>query len=105
MENLEKEKFALSKLDWLLRIVLIVFVCLVMFMLVKWAQADIGRSIYDGSWTIRFTDCQGNITVYENVKVTDSDDVWITFIYDNGRFETKLPLRSVCATIIMDRDR
>lgn len=105
MENLEKERIALSKLDWILRIVLIGFVILVFFMLVRWAQADIGRSIHDGTWTIRYTDCQGNLTIYENATVTDSGDVWLTIVYDNGQSETKLPIRSVCAEIRMDRER
>ena len=103
--ELEKEKFARSKTDWILRIVLIVFVTLVLFMLVRWAQADIGRSIHDGYWTIRYTDCQGNLTVYKEAKVTDSDDVWLTIVYDNGRSETKLPIRSMCVEIRMDRER
>ncbi len=41
--ELEKEKFPLRKLDWILRIALIVLVALILFMLVWWAQSDMRR--------------------------------------------------------------
>lgn len=79
-------------------------VVLVFVVLVKWAQAGIGRSIYDGVWDIQYTNCQGQPMSYENVRVTDVDDNFITFTDSRGK-ETKLPVRSVCSEMIMERKR
>jgi hypothetical protein len=86
-------------------LLLIIAGLLIFLSLVYPVRSDIGRSIFDGTWNIRYTDCQGRLTIYKSAKVVDSDDVWLTIKYNNGRSETRLPVQSVCAEIIMDRER
>lgn len=104
--ELEKEKFGIRKANWICRIAFILFIALVFLLLFQWAYADIGRSIFDGKWTIRYTDCGGRLTIYKNVSVTDQDDKFITFYwYDMGKHERKLPLSVSCAAVVMERER
>jgi len=103
--ELQRAKIPRSYLDIIIRVLLIVFVVLVFVVLIRWAQADIGRSIHDGLWTVHYTNCQGQLAIYEHAKVTDSGDVWLTITWDNGQREIKLPIRSNCAELIMERER
>lgn len=103
--ELEKFRTPKNKLDFVIRVLLIMVVVLVFVVLVKWAQADIGRSIHDGLWTVRYTSCQGQLTVYEHATVIDSGDVWLTITWDNGQKEIKLPVRSLCSELILERER
>ena len=105
MELLEKTKERRNLLDIIIRVLLIAVVVFVFVALVKWAQADIGRSIHDGIWTVRYTNCQGQLTVYEHATVTDSGEVWLTITWDNGQREIKLPIHSLCAEMILERER
>ena len=68
-----------------------------------WGQVQ--RSVFDGEWVINYTDCNGVTTIYEDCKVTDIDDVWLTFTCAGRSSEIKLSLTSVCATIVMERER
>lgn len=104
--ELEPDRF--SNLTWrgyFIRALLIIAAVAIMFFLVKEAQADMSRSIYDGEWTIRYTDCQGILHIYEEVTVLESGDVWITFRVGDSGPEIKLPVRSNCNEIIMIRLR
>lgn len=103
--KLEKLKVPRSWLDVLIRTLLIVVVVLVLTVLIKWAQADVGRSIHDGLWTVRYTNCQGQLTVYEHAKVVDTGNIWLTVTWENGQKEIKLPLSSLCSEIILERER
>lgn len=69
------------------------------------ARADIGQSIYDGYWDIEFIDCQGNSRLYLDCKITDADEVFITFKYGGRSHEVRLPVQSSCSTLVMERKR
>lgn len=83
---------------------LIIAMLLIVMSLVLPVRADIGRSIHDGYWDIKYTNCQGVLVVYENVSVTDADNNFITIVDIKGK-EIKLPVRSVCSEMIMERKR
>jgi hypothetical protein len=85
-------------------LLLIIAVLLISLSLIYPVRAEIGRSIHDGKWDIRYTNCQGRLVVYEDVRVTDVDENFITIVTERGK-ETRLPLRSVCSELIMDRKR
>ena len=82
----------------------VIAMLLILLSLVYPVRADIGRSIHDGKWDISYTSCAGKLMIYEDVTVTDVDENFITFTDSRGK-ETKLPLRSVCSELIMDRKR
>jgi hypothetical protein len=65
----------------------------------------VARPIDDGVWTIRYTDCRGILTVYKEVSVLESGDVWLTVREGDSGPEIKLPVRSTCNEIIMIRTR
>lgn len=78
---------------------------LITLSLVWSVRADTARSVFDGEWTIKFTDCAGATTVFENCKVNNINDTFVTFSAGGRSLERRLPLTSVCATIIMERER
>lgn len=84
---------------------IIIALLLITLGLVYPVRADTGRSVYDGEWTINFTDCAGQTTVYEYCKVNNINDTFVTFTAGGRSREVKLPMTSVCATIIMERER
>jgi hypothetical protein len=62
-----------------------------------------GRSIYDGSWTITHTGCSGKTTIYEDCRVLDINDVYVTFTSAGRSREIKLPLVTGCSETVMER--
>jgi hypothetical protein len=73
--------------------------------MVQTARADTARSAFDGKWTINFTDCNGKTTIYKDCKVNNINDTFVTFTTAGRSREMKLPLTSICAMVIMERER
>jgi hypothetical protein len=84
---------------------LIIAALLIIMSLVYPVRADMGRSPYDGEWTITFTACNGNTRVYDHCEVTQLNEQWVTFTWAGRSREIKLPILSMCSTIIMERER
>jgi hypothetical protein len=84
---------------------IIIALLLVTIALVYPVRADIGQGVFTGEWTIKFTDCRGQTTVYENCKINDLDANFVTFAWGGRSGEIKLPITSFCAMIIMERER
>jgi hypothetical protein len=84
---------------------IIIALLLITMALVYPVRADTARSVFDGEWTIKFTDCGGATTVYEYCVVNNINDTFVTFSAGGRSREIKLPLTSVCAMIIMERER
>jgi hypothetical protein len=89
---------------WFVTIMAIIF--LIMFCTSYQFKAyGFQRSVYDGTWTITFSDCRGAETVYDNCRVIDINEVFVTFTWGGRRAEIKLPVISGCSTTIMQRER
>ena len=84
---------------------LIIAALLIIMSLVYPVRADMGRSPYDGEWTITFTACNGQTRVYDHCEVTQLNEQWVTFTWAGRSREIKLPIMSMCSTIIMERER
>lgn len=83
----------------------IIAMVLVVIGMVQTARADTARSAFDGKWTINFTDCNGKTTIYKDCKVNNINDTFVTFTTAGRSREMKLPLTSICAMVIMERER
>ena len=83
----------------------IIALLLIAMALVYPVRADTARSVLDGEWTIIFTDCAGKEIFYYDCKIGELSDSWVTFTQGGRGREIKLPLVSVCATVIMERER
>jgi hypothetical protein len=84
---------------------LIIAALLIIMAFVYPVRSDIGQSPYDGEWTITFTACNGQTKVYDHCEVTLLNEQWVTFTWAGRSREIKLPLMSMCSTIIMERKR
>ena len=83
----------------------IIAILLIAMGLIYPVRADLGQSVFDGEWTIIFTDCAGKVRTYFDCKISELTDSWITFTQSGRSQEIMLPLQSVCATIVMERER
>ena len=84
---------------------LLIAALLIIMSLVYPVRADMGRSPYDGEWTISFTACNGKTRIYDHCEVTQLNEQWVTFTSAGRSREIKLPIMSMCSTIIMERER
>jgi hypothetical protein len=69
-----------------------------------------GKSVYDGTWTIEVIDsCAGVKTTYFDCRVTESNDVSLTFIPNQGRMgrgsgeAISVPASGMCISVIKKR--
>lgn len=70
-----------------------------------WPASGPGQSIHDGEWTIIFTNCQGITKTYDDCRVLDINDTFVTFTTAGRSREIKLPIVSACSSIVMERER
>lgn len=78
---------------------------LLMTLAFVWPLTSHGQeSIFDGTWTITYTDCQGNVTVHQGCKIIEYRDNFFVFVDENRR-EKVLPLTDTCTSITMERSR
>jgi hypothetical protein len=68
------------------------------------------KSVYDGTWTIEVIDsCAGVKTTYFDCRVTESNDVSLTFIPNQGRMgrgsgeAISVPASGMCISVIKKR--